>query len=255
LIAIGCLASLLAGLCTAVGALPVLAAWRISPRRQDVMLGFAAGVMLAASAFSLIVPGLDVATEDYGSELAAALIVSLGMMLGAVSLWLINAYVPHEHFILGREGGVSTSLRRIWLFVIAITLHNFPEGMAVGVGYGAGDIGQANALAIGIGLQNLPEGLAVAIALVGEGYPRWQAFVVALITGLVEPVGGLLGVTAVTIAQPLLPWGLAFAAGAMIFVISSEIIPETHRKGAKIESTFGLMIGFVIMMTLDVVLG
>jgi zinc transporter, ZIP family len=255
LIAIGFLASLLAGLCTAVGALPVLAAWRISPRRQDVMLGFAAGVMLAASAFSLIVPGLDVATEDYGSELAAALIVSLGMMFGAVSLWLINAYVPHEHFILGREGGVSTSLRRIWLFVIAITLHNFPEGMAVGVGYGAGDIGQANALAIGIGLQNLPEGLAVAIALVGEGYPRWQAFVVALITGLVEPIGGLLGVTAVTIAQPLLPWGLAFAAGAMIFVISSEIIPETHRKGAKIESTFGLMIGFVIMMTLDVVLG
>jgi ZIP family zinc transporter len=254
LIALGFLASLLAGLCTAVGALPVLAAWRISARRQDVMLGFAAGVMLAASAFSLIVPGLDVATEDYG-EFAAALVVSIGIMLGAVSLWVVNAYVPHEHFILGREGGDTSSLRRIWLFVIAITLHNFPEGMAVGVGYGAGDIGRANALAIGIGLQNLPEGLAVAVALTGQGYPRWQAFVVALITGLVEPIGGLLGVTAVTIAQPLLPWGLAFAAGAMIFVISSEIIPETHRKGAKIESTFGLMIGFVIMMTLDVVLG
>jgi ZIP family zinc transporter len=233
----------------------VFAAVRISPKLQDVMLGFAAGVMLAASAFSLIVPGLEVAAEDYGNELAAALIVSLGIMLGAVSLWLVNAFVPHEHFILGREGSASTTLRRIWLFVIAIALHNFPEGMAVGVGYGAGDIGRANALAIGIGLQNLPEGLAVAVALIGQGYPRWQAFVVALITGLVEPIGGLLGVTAVTVAQPLLPWGLAFAAGAMIFVISSEIIPETHRKGAKIESTFGLMIGFVVMMTLDVVLG
>jgi ZIP family zinc transporter len=219
------------------------------------MLGFAAGVMLAASAFSLIVPGLDTATEDYGNELAAAVIVSLGMMLGAISLPVVNAYVPHEHFILGREGRVTTSLRRIWLFVIAITLHNFPEGMAVGVGYGAGDIGRANALAIGIGLQNMPEGLAVAVVLIGQGYPHWQAFVVALITGLVEPIGGLLGVTAVTISQPLLPWGLAFAAGAMTFVISSEIIPETHRKGAKIESTFGLMIGFVMMMTLDVVLG
>jgi zinc transporter, ZIP family len=254
LIALGFLASLLAGFCTAVGALPVLVAWQISPRRQDIMLGFAAGVMLAASAFSLIVPGLDIAGERYG-EFTAALVVSGGMMLGAVSLWLVNASVPHEHFILGREGGGSSSLRRIWLFVIAITLHNFPEGMAVGVGYGAGDVGRANALAIGIGLQNVPEGLAVAVALVGQGYPRWQAFVVALITGLVEPIGGLLGVTAVTIAQPLLPWGLAFAAGAMIFVISSEIIPETHRKGAKIQSTFSLMIGFVVMMTLDVVLG
>jgi zinc transporter, ZIP family len=175
LIALGFLASLLAGLATAVGALPVFAAWRISPRRQDVMLGFAAGVMLAASAFSLILPGLDIAGERYG-EFAAALVVSAGIMLGALTLWLVNAYVPHEHFILGREGGDTSSLQRISLFVIAITLHNFPEGMAVGVGYGTGDIGQANALAIGIGLQNMPEGLAVAMALVGQGYPRWQAF-------------------------------------------------------------------------------
>ena len=200
MIALGFLASLLVGLATAVGALPVFAAWRISPRRQDVMLGFAAGVMLAASAFSLILPGLDIAGASYG-ELGAALVVSADIMLGALTLWLVNAYVPHEHFILSREGGDTSSLQRIWLFVIAITLHNFPEGMAVGVGYGTGDIGQTNALAIGIGLQNMPEGLAVAMALVGQGYPRWQAFVVALITGLVEPVGGLLGVTAMTIAS------------------------------------------------------
>jgi ZIP family zinc transporter len=171
------------------------------------------------------------------------------------ALWLINEHVPHEHFILGREGAMSTSLRRIWLFVIAIALHNFPEGLAVGVGFGAGDLGAANALAIGIGLQNLPEGLAVALALSGEDYPRGAALGAALATGLVEPVGGLLGVTAVTIAAPLLPWGLAFAAGAMIFVISSEIIPETHRKGSKMAGTFGLMIGFVVMMVLDTTLG
>jgi len=252
----GFLASLAAGVMTGIGALPaLLPAIRVSPRLQDVMLGFAAGVMLAASAFSLIVPGLEAAAADYGGELTAALIVGCGILLGAVALWLVDEYVPHEHFILGREGATSTSLRRIWLFVIAITLHNFPEGLAVGVGYGSGDLGRANALAIGIGLQNLPEGLAVAVALASEGYSRGAAFMVALLTGMVEPLGGLIGVTAVTLAQPLLPWGLASAAGAMIFVISSEIIPETHRKGFKIDGTFGLMIGFVVMMILDVTLG
>jgi zinc transporter, ZIP family len=256
LIWIGFLASLAAGAATGVGALPVfLPVITISPKVQDVMLGFAAGVMLAASAFSLIVPGLEAGAAAYGAELPAALTVGAGIMLGALALWGINEYVPHEHFILGREGRVSTSLRRIWLFVIAITLHNFPEGLAVGVSYGAGDLGAANALAIGIGLQNLPEGLAVAMALSGEDYSRGAAFAVALLTGMVEPIGGLIGVTAVTFAQPLLPWGLAFAAGAMIFVISSEIIPETHRKGFKIEGTFGLMIGFVVMMVLDTTLG
>ena len=250
----GFLASLAAGAMTGVGALPaLLPAIRVSPRLQDVMLGFAAGVMLAASAFSLIVPGLEAAAETYGGELLAALTVGCGILLGALVLWLVDEYVPHEHFFLGREG-MSTSLRRIWLFVIAITLHNFPEGLAVGVGYGTGDPGGANALAIGIGLQNLPEGLAVALALRSEDYSRGQAFVVALLTGMVEPVGGLIGVTAVTLSRPLLPWGLAFAAGAMIFVISSEIIPETHRKGFKIEGTFGLMIGFVVMMILDTTL-
>src|SRR5918996_6298198 len=150
--------------------------------------------MLAASAFSLIVPGLEAAAADYGADLPAALTIGCGIMLGALALWAINESVPHEHFILGREGAMSTSLRRIWLFVIAITLHNFPEGLAVGVGYGAGDLGAANALAIGIGLQNLPEGLAVALALTSEDYSRGQAFVVALITGLVEPIGGRLRV-------------------------------------------------------------
>jgi zinc transporter, ZIP family len=254
LILIGFGASLIAGLGTGLGALPALLVPRISPRLQDTLLGFAAGVMLAASFFSLIVPGLEAAERDYGGQLQAVAIVAAGVMLGAIALWVINEFIPHEHFILGHEGPVSPSLRRIWLFVIAITLHNFPEGLAVGVGFGTGDMDRGMVLAIGIGLQNMPEGLAVAVALIGERYRPRQAVLIALLTGLIEPVGGLLGVSAVALAEPLLPWGLAFAAGAMLFVISDEIIPETHRKGFETEGTFGLMTGFVVMMVLDVTL-
>ena len=255
LILIGFGASLIAGLGTGLGALPALLVPRISPRLQDTLLGFAAGVMLAASFFSLIVPGLAAAQSLHGNETAAALVVIAGILLGAVTLWLIHSYAPHEHFISGHEGPVTERLQRIWLFVIAITLHNIPEGLAVGVGFGGGDMENGTALAIGIGIQNIPEGLAVAVALLSEGYARAQALAVAVLTGLVEPVGGLVGVTAVSLAEPLLPWGLAFAAGAMIFVISNEIIPETHRHGVQVQSTFGLMIGFVVMMFLDVSLG
>jgi ZIP family zinc transporter len=254
-ILLGSIASLLAGLGTLLGALPAVALRRVSDRVQDVFLGFAAGVMLAASFFSLILPGLEAAQDQGASEAGAALLVVSGVLLGGACLWLVHGLVPHEHFVLGREGPEAGKVRRIWLFVIAITLHNFPEGLAVGVGFGGGDIANGTALAVGIGLQNMPEGLAVAVALLTLNYSRGRALLVAAATGLVEPLGGVLGVTAVTLAAPLLPWGLAFAAGAMIFVISSEIIPETHRKGAKIESTFGLMVGFVIMMTLDVTLG
>jgi len=255
LIVSGFVASLLAGLGTGLGALPALLTTRISDQLQDALLGFAAGIMLAASVFSLIIPGLERAAEDYGSDLTSATVISAGLLIGAIVLWLINEYVPHQHFIVGREGPPTASLRRIWLFVIAITLHNFPEGLAVGVGYGSGDLDKANVLAIGIGLQNLPEGLAVAVALISERYRPLYAVWIALLTGLVEPVGGLIGVTAITLAEPLLPLGLAFAAGAMLFVISDEIIPETHRKGFETEGTFGLMIGFVVMMMLDVTLG
>jgi ZIP family zinc transporter len=151
------------------------------------------------------VPALDAAAADYRGAWPEGLTVGCGILLGAVALWWINACVPHEHFILGREGTASTSLRRIWVCVIGITLHNFPEGLAVGVGYGAGNLGAANALAIGIGLQNLPEGLAVAMALWGEDYSRAQAFTLAMLTGMVEPIGGPIGVSAVTLVEPLLP--------------------------------------------------
>ena len=251
----GALASLLAGLATGIGALPILVIRKLSDEAQDVMLGFAAGVMLAASFFSLIIPGIDVAQEQGATKLGAVSLVIAGILFGAASLWLVHRYVPHEHFFLGRKGPLALRIRRIWLFVIAITLHNFPEGLAVGVGFGGDDIGKAVALAIGIGLQNMPEGLAVAVALLTLNYSKSQAFLVALFTGLVEPIGGLLGAGAVTVAQSLLPWGLAYAAGAMIFVISDEIIPETHRRGFENHGTVGLMIGLVVMMFLDVMLG
>jgi len=245
LILLGFVGSLAAGLATGVGALPVLFVKRPSKRHLDLMLGFAAGVMLAASVFSLLIPAID----DGGVWVAIG-----GLLLGALVLHLVDRFVPHEHFIRGHEGP-SSRLRKIWLFVLAITIHNFPEGLAVGVGFGSGAIGPAIALAVGIGLQNMPEGLAVALPLAGEGYSRGRALLYATLTGLVEPLGGLLGVSLVMIARPILPWGLAFAAGAMLFVISDEIIPESHRNGHERLATFGVMIGFAVMMLLDVLLG
>jgi ZIP family zinc transporter len=211
--------------------------------------------MLAASFFSLILPGIDHAAADLGGRTAAVGVVSIAVLIGAGAIGILNRLVPHEHFVLGPRGGDPRALRRIWLFVIAITLHNFPEGLAVGVGFGSKDLANATTLAIGIGLQNIPEGLAVATALVSQNYSRLTAASVSALTGLVEPVAGLLGVIAVSMFAPLLPWGMGFAAGAMIFVISNEIVPETHREGHEGFATAGLMIGVVVMMVLDVALG
>ncbi len=147
------------------------------------------------------------------------------------------------------------ALAKIWLFVIAITIHNFPEGMAVGIGFGGGNMANGMSLATGIGLQNAPEGLAVAVALRGQGYSKLGAFGIALATGLIEPVGGAIGVIAIHASELLLPWGLTFAAGAMIYIISHEIIPETHRHGHQNAATTGLVIGLILMMVLDVTLG
>ena len=248
---LGTLASLAAGAATGVGALPVLFTRDISQRVQDAMLGFGAGVMLAATSFSLLVPAVEAA----GGGPRGALVAAAGMSLGGIFLWLVDRYSPHEHFIKGPEGADPGNLRRIWLFVIAITVHNFPEGLAVGVGFGGGNVAKGLSLAIGIGLQNMPEGLVVALALMTERYSRLEALGIAFATGLVEPVGGLVGAGLVTLASPLLPWGLAFAAGAMLFVISDEIIPESHRQGFEKEATFGVMLGFMVMMVMDVSLG
>ncbi len=257
LVYVGMVASLVAGLATGVGGLPILFLKNpsnVSEGRQGIMLGFGAGVMLAATSFSLIIPGIDAASENSSQVIAAAIMVA-GIMLGGIFLWGSDKFLPHEHFVKGPEGSDAVKLKRIWLFIIAITLHNFPEGLAVGVGFGGENYHNGLTLAIGIGLQNIPEGFVVALALVGEKYSRGRAFFIALLTGLVEPVGGLIGSGAVVIAKPILPWGLAFAAGAMLFVISDEIIPESHRKGIAKRATFGVMVGFIIMMFLDVTLG
>jgi len=246
-VTMGVIASLLAGVATGLGAIPVLIGGKPSRRTLDIMLGFAAGVMLAASAFSLLVPAL-------AHPLGGVWVVALGFALGGFFVHVADKFLPHEHFETGSEGPPS-AMSRIWLFVIAITIHNFPEGLAVGVAFGAEDMGTGIAIAIAIGLQNIPEGLAVAAPLVREGYSKWKAGGIALLTGLVEPIGGLLGVSVVTFAQFLLPYGLAFAAGAMIFVVSDEMVPESHSGGFVRVATIGLMVGFMLMMVLDNMFG
>ena len=247
----GFLGSLAAGLAGGVGAAGVFAFGRLSAVAEDVLLSVAAGIMLAATFFSLLLPALDSATAQGHGEHVAALIVSTGLLGGALALWALNRIVPHEHFHAGREGPAAVAVRRIWLFVIAITIHNVPEGMAVGVGFGTGDVANGIALATGIGIQNVPEGLAVAASLVAVDYSRVQAFTAGVLTSLVEPIGGLVGAAAVTLAAPALPWTLGFAAGAMLFIISDEIIPETHRRDPSAHATFALIGGFVLMTWLD----
>ncbi|MFC0159229.1 MULTISPECIES: ZIP family metal transporter [Mameliella] len=254
-IMLGFLGSLAAGTLTAVGAVPVLFGRIPSRSTRDLSLGFAAGVMLAASFFSLIIPALDAAEPRFDNGAAPAVIVCIAILLGMASVALMNEKLPHEHFRTGREGPDAASLRRVWLFIIAITIHNFPEGLAVGVGFGSGGMEGGLPLAIGIGLQNAPEGLAVAVSLMGEGYSKLRAWGIAALTGMVEPIGGLLGAGIITLSAPLLPWGLAFAAGAMLYVISHEIIPETHRSGHQNKATLGLSVGLVLMLFLDVWLG
>jgi ZIP family zinc transporter len=248
--------SVLAGVVlTGLGTLSVLAFGQLSEKRSAALLSFAAGVMLAASIFSLLLPGLELAETTSGSKPAAGLAMGLAVALGAAVLWAIHRYVPHEHFIKGCEGEGCDRLRRVWLFVLAITIHNLPEGMATGVAAASGDVRSALGVALGIGLQNAPEGLAVAAALLSQNYSRGTAIAVGVLSGVVEPVGAVLGAGAIALASGILPWGLGFAAGAMLYVISEEIIPETHRVGREGMATAMLFTGFLGMMYLDFTLG
>ncbi|MDP1674287.1 MAG: ZIP family metal transporter, partial [Burkholderiales bacterium] len=244
-------ATLFTALATGVGALPVLVIRNISDAVRDTLLGFGAGVMLAASFFSLLAPALDSGTKIAGDPVGGVLIVGAGVILGATVLMVSDRWLPHEHFVKGREGLPLHNAHGLWLFVVAITLHNIPEGLAVGVAQGSD--GSA-AITLGIAIQNMPEGLIVAIALVTLGNSRWKAAALALATGMAEPLGGLIGASAISYAAAMLPWGLAFAAGAMLFVISHEIIPETHRNGNERVATIGLIGGFVLMMLFDTIL-
>lgn len=249
------LATLFTAGATALGALPVLAARKVSQKAQDAMLGFGAGVMLAATAFSLLIPGIEAGTALAGSNVFGVSMVGAGLAAGGLLLLALDRAVPHEHFVKGLEGQPGTELKRIWLFVAAIALHNVPEGLAVGVGFAGGEAGAGVPLALGIALQNAPEGLIVALALAAVGYSRLFAFGAAALSGLLEPLGGVIGAAVVGASEAMLPWGLGFAAGAMLFVISHEIIPESHRKGHERAATVGLLGGFVLMMMLDTALG
>ncbi len=247
---------LVAALATALGTLPVVFSQRLSERVQDTLFGFGAGVMLAASSFSLIIPGLEAAKANGAGGWAAGGIIGTSILLGGLALLAMERVLPHEHFIKGVEGGPSPrTLRRTWLFVFAIALHNLPEGLAIGVAYGGTSPLQAGTLTAGIAIQDVPEGLVVAVALLAAGYRRWLAVLLGMASGLVEPLGAVLGASVIGLSAGLLPWGLGFAAGAMLFVISHEIIPESHRKGHEAWATGGLMIGFVLMMLLDTALG
>lgn len=254
LVGFGALGSLVAGLCTGVGALLVFVRSKWSQRSQLVMLAFAAGVMLAAAIFSLLLPALDLVSERASSSFAAVAEVAAGLGLGALTIGTFNLWVPHEHFVKGPEGRAKIDLGRNWLFILAITLHNFPEGMSVGISFGGG-LERGIPVMIGIGIQNLPEGLAVAAALIGDGFARQRAFWIAMFTGLIEPIGGLVGAFTMHLGATLLPWGLSFAGGAMLYVILVEILPETHGRGIERSTTASLTVGFVLMMVLDVLLG
>jgi ZIP family zinc transporter len=253
---VGMLATIIAGAGgTGLGALPVLFTRTVTEKASRLMLGLSAGVMLAASFFSLLAPALEMMREQTGEGLWAALFTGLGLLAGAVFVHATDRLIPHEHFLKGPEGSDPGKLKKVYLFAIAIAIHNFPEGLAVGVGFAEGHLGHGAAVTAGIFLQNMPEGLAVALALLTQKYKPGRALWIAFLTGLVEPLGGLVGLTAITISAATLPWALAFSAGAMLFVISDEVIPETHSQGLEKQATFGILVGFVVMMLLDAGLG
>jgi ZIP family zinc transporter len=249
---------------TALGAALVFFFRTINQKMMDAMLGFAAGVMIAASFWSLLAPSIDMAVAQGMTPWVPAVI---GFLSGGIFLRICDAYMPHLHigFPTEEAEGVETSWRRATLLVLAITLHNIPEGLAIGVLFGASASGieaaggatvtGAVALAIGIGIQNFPEGAAVSVPLRREGISVGKSFWYGQLSGFVEPLSAIIGAAAVLYVQPILPYALAFAAGAMIYVVVEELIPESHLKGNTDIATIGTMIGFSVMMLLDVALG
>ncbi|MFC2064638.1 ZIP family metal transporter [Chloroflexota bacterium] len=246
---------------TALGASMVFFFKEINRKVLDSMLGFAAGVMIAASFWSLLAPAIEMAEE---SNVPGWIPAVVGFLLGGLFLWIVDKILPHLHLGLkiDQAEGIKTTWQRSVLLVLAITLHNIPEGLAVGVAFGAvaagipsAAIAGAVALAIGIGLQNFPEGAAVSIPLRREGLSRFKSFLYGQASGVVEPIAGVLGAVAVIAMRPILPYALSFAAGAMIYVVVEELIPESQSGDDTHFSTLGAMLGFAVMMMLDVALG
>ncbi|WP_438282440.1 ZIP family metal transporter [Pseudomonas alabamensis] len=240
---------------TALGAVLAVVLRDVSVRSQDVMLGFAAGMMLAASSFSLILPGLEAAREITGSGTGAAFTVVVGLGLGVLLMLGLERFTPHEHESTGPLGPEADRINRVWLFVLAITLHNLPEGMAIGVSFTNGDMAVGLPLTSAIAIQDIPEGLAVALALRATGLSNFKAAMVAIGSGLMEPLGAVIGLGISTGFALAYPVSMGLAAGAMLFVVSHEVIPETHRHGHQTSATLGLMGGFAVMMFLDTALG
>ncbi|HIZ49847.1 MAG TPA: ZIP family metal transporter, partial [Candidatus Pseudomonas excrementavium] len=212
-------------------------------------------MMLAASAFSLILPGIAAAEDILGNSMAAAATVVIGLGLGVVLMLGLDHFTPHHHEISGQHGPTFDRISRVWLFVLAITLHNIPEGMAIGVGFAAGDMPVGLSIASAIAIQDIPEGLAVALALRTTGLSSLRSALVAAASGLMEPLGALIGIGMSSAFAVAYPVSMGLAAGAMIFVVSHEVIPETHRNGHQTPATIGLMVGFGVMMFLDTALG
>ena len=247
---------------TALGAGLVFFFRTINRKVLDAMLGFAAGVMIAASFWSLLAPAIEMA-EEFGN-LPSWVPATVGFLAGGIFLWGIDKVLPHLHlgFPDDEAEGIKTSWQRSVLLVLAITLHNIPEGLAVGVAFGAlaadlpsATLAGAMALALGIGIQNFPEGAAVSVPLRREGFSRMKSFWYGQMSGVVEPVAGVIGAAAVIYMRPILPYALAFAAGAMIYVVVEELIPESQLEKNTDAATMGAMFGFAVMMTLDVALG
>ena len=236
---------------TIFGALIGFVFKNISHRFSDIVLSFAAGVMLAAAVFGLVIPSLE-----YGGEYGLVITV-VGIFAGALCLNLIDKVVPHLHKIVGPdiEQHNQTNLSKVLLFVTAIAIHNLPEGIAAGVGFGSGNDAQAFLIAGGIALQNIPEGMVIIAPMLASGVSARKTFICAMITGLVEVIGTFIGYFAVSIASAVLPFALAFAGGTMLYVISDEMIPETHSHGSERGATYALLVGFCVMLIFDVLLG
>ncbi|WP_064094371.1 ZIP family metal transporter [Rossellomorea aquimaris] len=244
---------------TALGAATVFFFTRIEKHTLNMMLGFAAGVMIAASFWSLLAPSIEFSEKNGQIPWLAP---AIGFLLGGLFIRLLDFVVPHLHLSEEKAEGPPTQLKKSTLLFLAITLHNIPEGLAIGVAFGAASLGLGDAtlvgaigLAIGIGIQNMPEGAALSVPLRGEGMSRWKAFNYGQVSAIVEPIAAVIGAAAVLLVQPILPYALAFAAGAMIFVVVEELIPESQSSGSTDLATLGLMVGFVVMMILDVSLG
>ncbi len=236
---------------TVIGSLLGFIFKKISHKFSDIILSFAAGIMLAAAVLGLILPSLEF------NEKNGIIVTVIGIFAGAFCLNLIDRLVPHLHKIIGSdiEKHNDTKLSKVILFVMAIAIHNLPEGIAAGVGFGSGDTTQAMIIAGGIALQNIPEGMVIIGPMLAAGIPTRKTFICAMLTGLVEVVGTLIGYFAVSISTAILPFALAFAGGTMLYVISDEMIPETHAHGSERGATFSLLAGFCVMLITDILLG